>query len=705
MRNSIKTNTGRPYWAMGFAILIMHLVATPLFAEDESPWPREITTSQGTLLVYLPQVENFEADTLSGRAAVSITMKGEQEPVFGTIWMVADVEIDRENRMAYPKNVRVPRVRFSNSTPAKEAKLATIVEEAAVGWDLSLSIDRIIPLLDLAEKEQLASQDIANAPPVILFEETPSVLVAIDGDPKLAKVDNSQLKQVVNTSFYILLDESLSRYYLYASENGWYTAKDLQGEWQYTTTAPEYVTTLAPKVSEIDAPIESDEIEGAIPQIIVATKPTELLFTEGKPQFKDLPGTALSYVTNSESVIIRHGEQLYILLSGRWFTSKSRDGKWKNIASDKLPEDFKKISAESDIGGVLYAIAGTDEAHEAVLDAYIPQTARVERNNVTIKVTYDGEPKFESIPGTQLKHAVNSDQQVLLSDKRYFACVDAVWYVADKPNGPWSVATERPEDVDLIPPESSVYNVKYVYIYDVQPDVIYVGYLPGYTGTYIYHNTIVYGTGYYYQPWYHHYYYPRRSTWNFSVRYSPWGGWSFGIGYSTGHFTFGIGFGGHRHGYHRGYHRGYNRGYSHGAKAGYRAGTRAANRNPSLYRSQNRSGVHSPERRVSQERRNTASQKHKNNVYADRKGDVYKRQADGNWQQQGKRPEQRPAQQPQSTANQNRAQQQQRDSLNRDQRARDRGDQRTRQYKSQQQRNTQRSRPSRSGGGRGGGRR
>lgn len=130
---------------------------------------------------------------------------------------------------------------------------------------------------------------------------------------------------------------------------------------------------------------------------------------------------------------------------------------------------------------------------------------------------------------------MNSDQQVLLSVGRYFACVDAVWYVADKPKGPWSVAIERPAGVDQIPPESPVYNVKYVYIYDVQPGVVYVRYLPGYTGTYIYHSTIVYGTGYYYHPWYHHYY-PRRSTWNFAVRYSPWGGWSFGIGYSTGPF-------------------------------------------------------------------------------------------------------------------------------------------------------------------------
>jgi len=99
--------------------------------EPEFSWPREVPTSHGTLIIYQPQIEGFEADTLSGRSAISITLKGENELVFGTIWMVSEVDIDRDKRIAYPKNIRVPRVHFTDSTPAQEAKLATIVEEAA----------------------------------------------------------------------------------------------------------------------------------------------------------------------------------------------------------------------------------------------------------------------------------------------------------------------------------------------------------------------------------------------------------------------------------------------------------------------------------------------------------------------------------------------------------------------------------------------
>ena len=77
------------------------------------------------------------------------------------------------------------------------------------------------------------------------------------------------------------------------------------------------------------------------------------------------------------------------------------------------------------------------------------------------------------------------------------------------------------------------------------PDVVYVGYTPGYTGSYVSHGCVVYGTGWWYRPWWGHYYYPRPSTWGFHVRWNPWWGWSFGLSYTSGPFRFSIGWGGY----------------------------------------------------------------------------------------------------------------------------------------------------------------
>jgi hypothetical protein len=81
-----------------------------------------------------------------------------------------------------------------------------------------------------------------------------------------------------------------------------------------------------------------------------------------------------------------------------------------------------------------------------------------------------------------------------------------------------------------------VYDVRYVDIYDSTPDVVYVGYLPGYLGCYPSYGTVVYGTGYRYRAWRgRNHYYPHRFTWGFHARYNPWlSRWSFGFSYGSG---------------------------------------------------------------------------------------------------------------------------------------------------------------------------
>jgi hypothetical protein len=121
--------------------------------------------------------------------------------------------------------------------------------------------------------------------------------------------------------------------------------------------------------------------------------------------------------------------------------------------------------------------------------------------------------------------------------------------------------------VDTILPTSPVYNVKYVRIYDSTPRVVYVGYTPGYTGSYVYYNTIFYGSGWYYPPWVSpYYYYPRYSTWGFNVSYNPWYGWSFGLSWGWGPFSVGYYSGGYWHNNHYWHHR-Y---YGHWGPGGYR---------------------------------------------------------------------------------------------------------------------------------------
>ncbi|MFK5856892.1 MAG: carbohydrate-binding family V/XII, partial [Bacteroidota bacterium] len=346
------------------------------------------------------------------------------------------------------------------------------------------------------------------------------------------------------------------------------------------------------------------------------------------------------------------------------------------------------------------------------------QTATIDRKTASFKVTYDGNPKFEKIEGTEIANAVNTDKTVLLIKNKYYGIEEAVWFMSDKATGPWEVCVVRPDEVDEIPPESEVYNVKYAYIYESTPEVVYVGYLPGYTSSYIYGGTVVYGTGYYYRPWYGHYYYPRPVTWGYGVHYNPYSGWGFSVGISFGWIGWGFhpyrrgmwgaaGYrGGYRHGYRRGYHHGYNRGYSQGARAGYAAGSRNSNRNVYNNRS---NGVKQTGNVRNTQGKNNMNNKARpstkpNNMYSGKNGNVYQRDKSGNYQNKSNKQKPANTQQRQPNTQQSKGTAQQRQSSSGMSNQQRQSMNRTHQNRSTGSQNYNRSRSSGYGGGsRGGG--
>ncbi len=566
-------------------VLLLAGGVTNTRAQDaESEWPREIETSKGKIVVYQPQPELLEGNVLSGRTAVSVHIP-DKPPVFGAVWFTSTLDIDRDERIARVIDVTIERVRFPDADPAAVQKLTDLIETVAPQWDISMSLDRLTTSLEAAERERGVDDDLNNDPPVIRFVTYPALLVTIDGEPELRKIGDTDLMRVVNTPFPIVFDPAGKSYYLYGTSVWFATADLVKGEWRPVDAPPAAVAALfSAEGAEPGAPEAPPAGEGVSPEklrqakIIVATTPTELIVAEGEPKWTPIAGNELLYMSNTGSDVFMDiaTQKYYVLLSGRWFQSASMDGPWSYVPPPDVLAAFAAIPPESAKGSVLAQVPGTEEAKDAVMDAMIPQTSAVVRDEATIEVEYDGKPKFEPIPGTSIDYAVNTASQVLKVKDKYYACEQGVWYVATSPTGPWAVSDERPEEVDDIPAQSPVHNVKYVYVYDSTPSVVYVGYTPGYLGCYPYYGTVVYGTGWYYPPYVSPvYYYPRPCTWGFSVHYSPWGGWSYGMSWSAGWVTFSYGWGGGWGSWHHGYHRGYHHGYAAGWRAGYWSGVHA----------------------------------------------------------------------------------------------------------------------------------
>jgi len=729
------------------------VAARQLQEEPEDFWPREIPTRRATVVVYQPQPDTLAGNQLAARSAISIQKPGEEDPEFGVVWMDARLVTDRDDRMAAIDDIEVTRVAFPGSTEAQQDSLARLLEHEIVSWDMDISMDRLLTTLELAATRRRAAEGLSMEPPVILFRQEPAILVTIDGEPRLQQIEGTDLMRILNTAFTIIFDQDARTYYLAAGEDVWYSAPEYQGPWSLTGQVPSDVAALAPEAPEDEEPADDPEAEdeepGPPPAIVVATEPTELIVIEGEPEYTPISGTDLMYITNSESDVLLDLEsaRYFVILSGRWFTSASYEGPWVNVPADQLPDRFAQIPGDSEMGHVKVSVPGTIEANEAVMENQIPQTSAINRNT-EFSVEYDGDPEFAPIEGTSMTYAVNTADQVIKVGNEYFACHEAVWYESRSATGPWTVADKIPVEIYDIPADNPMYNTTYVHIYDSTPEVVYVGYYPGYTGSYVYNSTIVYGTGWYYPGWYRRYYYPRPATWGFHVRWNPWYGWSFGFSYSTGPFNFYIGRGswyrggwwgpGRYRGYHRGYHRGWHQGARAGYRAGYRAGSNQAKRN-NIYNRQENVARNVPNDRAPGQARARPAEGRPNNVYSDRDGNVFRENTNGTWdqktrdgwqtndavtrdaardrtaqggadvqrpqQQPAQRPAQQPAQQPQARPQQQPAQQPQAanvsrpstgSSMQQNSSARSRGTTRTQNYNSQR---------SRSSGGRSGGRR
>ncbi len=499
-----------------------------------SPWPVQVTDNGRTFLIYQPQVDKWENNRLEGRSAVSVRNDAGGQQNFGVVTFSARTELDQGSRMVTVRDAVIGKADFPAVTSGVEDYLSVLRPQfAAQSWRVAQ--DRLQSDMEIDRLAQQSSkQPLKNDPPRILYSERPAVLVPIDGNPALRLVADTGLMRVTNTRALILQDKATSRYFLFVSDH-WMQAPSLDGPWLVTANPSaqlERAKQIAVQQDQVDL-LEADAEDGvsapALPAIFVTTIPTELLQTDGAAQYSPIERTQLLYVTNSPNKLFLdlRTQNHYALISGRWYrTTTLAQGQWIYVPAASLPTDFAMIPAEHPTESVRAAVPGTPQAREAVIANTVPQVATVARSAAHLEITYDGNPVFQPIEGTALQNAVNSPVPVIrVSEASFFALDNGVWFAAPSPFGPWTVTSYVPSVIYSIPRSSPLYYVTNVRVYDATPEVVYVGYTPGYVGSYVSRdNVVVYGPGWPYRPWIGTVWYGGPVTWGFgfSFFYSWW---------------------------------------------------------------------------------------------------------------------------------------------------------------------------------------
>ncbi len=502
-------------------------------------WPRQFAHGGNSFAVYQPQMEEWVGNRWLARAAFSVSNGPSSQPNYGVLWFQARTEIDKAKRLVSFTEIEITRVTFPSAPDKSGAYQGALQSHVAQKGEV-IALDRVVTDIAANPAESTGSRyEVKNDPPKIFFSTKPALLILIDGAPVLRSVAGTDLERVINTRVLLLSDRRTGKFYLRLMD-GWLEAGNINGQWQPAANAPEYLN----KALEIAAASKQVNLLAGsrpVPDIYVSNVPAELLQTRGEPQVASIPNTQLIYVSNTDNDIFVHTatQHHYILVAGRWFSGESMNGPWTYVAADKLPSDFARIPVSHAKANVLVSVAGTPQAKEAMIANSIPQTATITRSTAALTVEYDGTPEFKSIENTPLQYAVNTCTPVIaVSADSYYAVHNGVWFVGTSSRGPWVVAAKVPAVIYSIPVSSPLHYVTYVRVYGATPEVVYVGYTPGYYGTVVTSsNVVVYGTGWYYPPYVGAYWYGSPYTYGYGVAFT-WGvatGW--GYAYANGYYA------------------------------------------------------------------------------------------------------------------------------------------------------------------------
>jgi hypothetical protein len=495
-------------------------------ATPTDPWPRVRHADNATITVYQPQVDSWDGGFIKLRAAVSVKPDGGGNEVFGIVRVSAHTLVDKSTRMVTLFNISLLQIDFPTLPDHGQAYFAALGQFLPAGTQ-QISLDRLQAFLSV-EKVTPRTVDVKNDPPRIIVSYKPAVLIPVQGQAVLHEVSGSAYQRVINTGA-LLLKAPDGSFYLHVYD-GWMTAPALDGPWQVAQSAAQALDQIAAELSKKgqvdllnggkDAKLS---LKDGAPAIYVAEGPAELIVFKGEPWFEPIENTNLLWVSNASGDVIMDTDNnhYYLLISGRWFTAASIDGPWGFIASNDLPDEFRKIPPNSPAAAVLTAVAGTAQAKEAVIANSIPQTAVIPRKGgPTYTPTMDGAPQLRPIEGTPLLYVWNSPDAIIeVGPTSYYALRNGVWFTAASLGGPWSVATFVPDVIYTIPPSSPLHYVTYVDIYWVSPESVQFGYTPGYMGTVVASDgVVVYGTGYAYPAYVGTtVYYPPPPTYGYSV--------------------------------------------------------------------------------------------------------------------------------------------------------------------------------------------
>ncbi len=192
------------------------------------------------------------------------------------------------------------------------------------------------------------------------------------------------------------------------------------------------------------------------PPIFVSKTPAVLVQTDGEPIVAPVKGdSGLNFIVNTNWDILKLDDDAYYLRDQKsWLTSTNLSSGWKAVTT--LPEKISKLPEGKNWDDARKAIPA-----QAFKDGDVPKVFYSAKPAEMI--VFEGEPKLETVPGTGLEWASNTQSDVffLKKTKIWYILVSGRWFKSASLDGPWTfTTTDLPQDFQNIPEDAPYYSVR-----------------------------------------------------------------------------------------------------------------------------------------------------------------------------------------------------------------------------------------------------
>ncbi len=300
------------------------LPVTPVESTN-NPWPMTFADGTTRYTVFEPQCDSWDGHLLVARSAVAVQPAGQAQPVYGVVAFNAITLVDKTSRTATLADFKLTSADFPSAREQAQNYLVPVLINYSKHAP-PMPLDHLESSLAFADSPKV--EHLNNTPPKIIVATRPAVLVYIDGPPAWRPVSGTTLQRVINTRMLLLKDSS-NNYFLHLFD-GYLQASSLDGPWKVASQPPtgaDIAVKTAMESGQVDLmPGTPDSVtqkqpslsSAVVPDIYVATRPSELIAFNGSPDYASIPGTDLLYAVNTSGNVFKSvtDQQNYILISG-----------------------------------------------------------------------------------------------------------------------------------------------------------------------------------------------------------------------------------------------------------------------------------------------------------------------------------------------------------------------------------------------------